>query len=152
MRNHKYTDKLLLILCSVLLFIICYSSGSTAQEIAEEEYLAEVRPGPPGQALPVDVGIVVIDIDSIDGAQQSFVANFALLAKWKDPRLAKDIDYTRIMDLDDIWIPNLQILNQQKLFRTIENQAEVSPDGTVVYVQRYWGTLSYPMNLEDFSL
>ncbi|GJM15002.1 MAG: hypothetical protein DHS20C13_03290 [Thermodesulfobacteriota bacterium] len=121
-----------------------------AQEELQEQYLAEVRPGNQDTALPIKVGIIVIDIDGIDGAQQSFVANFALIAEWKDPRLAADIDHIRIMKTEDIWTPYLQILNQQKLFETFPDQVQVLPDGTVSYVQRYWGTMSYPMNLEDF--
>lgn len=150
MKNTNTQGKLLLLFCATLLLFCFFSGASYSQETAEQEYLAEVRPGPPDQDLEIKMGLVVVDIDSIDGAQQSFVANFAILASWKDPRLAKDIDYTRVMSADDVWTPVIQILNQQKLFQTIANQVEVSPDGTVVYGQRYWGTLSYPMNLEDF--
>ena len=150
MKNNYMAARLFILFCGTLLLLNFLQSAASAQETEAEEYLAEVRPGNPDQDLEITVGFVVIDIDSIDGAQQSFVANFAVLASWKDPRLVEDVDYTRIMDTDDIWVPDLQILNQQKLFQTISDKAEVSPDGTVVYGQRYWGTLSYPMNLEDF--
>ncbi len=134
-----------------LFFLAVFASGSAqAQETKQEEYLSEVRPGPQDQKLPVSAGIIVIDIDGIDGAQQSFVANFAIIVEWKDPRLAEDIDYIRVIDRENVWTPSLQILNQQKLFETFPEQVQVLPDGTVTYVQRYWGTLSYPMNLEDF--
>ncbi|CAN0542497.1 unnamed protein product, partial [Scytosiphon promiscuus] len=73
-----------------------------------------VRPGKEGEPIPVSLGIAVVDIDTIDGAQQSFVANFAISAQWKDPRLAKDVDYVRVTETEDIWTPNLHILNQQK--------------------------------------
>ncbi len=134
-----------------LFFLAVFASGSAqAQETAQEEYLAEVRPGPQDEDFPVSVGIIVIDIDGIDGAQQSFVANFAVIVEWKDLRLAEDIDYVRVMDMSDVWTPYLQILNQQKLFETFPEQVQVLPDGTVTHVQRYWGTLSYPMNLAEF--
>ena len=143
------------ILFSIFLaaFILPLAASTTfADRITQDEYLAEVRPGPNDQPFPLTIGFVVIDIDSIDGAQQSFVANFAIRVTWKDPRLATDLDFVRVIDADDVWTPTLQILNQQKLFETFPNQVEVAPDGTVIYAQRYWGALSYPMNLKDFPL
>jgi len=131
---------------------ILASYTAVAEQISQEEYVAEVRPGPEDEQILVKIGVVVLDIDSIDGANQSFAANFALSAQWKDSRLAKDTDSLRIMDLDKVWNPTLQILNQQKIFKTFTDKAEVSPDGTVIHRQRYWGTLSYPMNLKDFPL
>jgi len=153
----KIQDNFARIILYLFLFI-CVLVPLTAQaqedaaETAEEEYIAEVRPGPKDKPVPIKLGVVVVDIDSVDGANQLFVANFGVIAEWNDPRLAKDIDFIRVMDTDDVWTPNIQILNQQKLFETLPDQVEVSPDGTVNYVQRYWGTLSYPMNLRDFPL
>lgn len=155
MKTFVNYSKILLASYTLLCLFIAISGTALAQEVIEEEvveseYLSEVRPGPQNQEFPIKLGFVIVDIDSIDGAQQSFVANFAVLASWVDPRLAKDINYVRIMETDNVWIPNLQILNQQKLFDTFPDQVEVAPDGRVSYGQRYWGTLSYPMNLEDF--
>lgn len=135
-----------------LFCIFTFADGALAQEPLQKEYLAEVRPGPHDQDFPVKVGIIVVDIDSIDGARQSFVANFAVIVEWKDPRLAEDIDYIRVMNAADVWTPYLQILNQQKLFDTFPDQVQVLPDGTVIDVKRYWGTLSYPMNLKEFPV
>ena len=151
----KSSHRTLLILCGVFFLLLTGSLETRAQEESSEDgsqehYIAEVRPGPKDKPVPIKMGIVVIDIDSIDGANQTFVANFAILADWKDPRLAQDVDYIRVMDVDDVWTPNIQILNQQKLFGTYPAQVEVSPDGSINYIQRYWGTLSYPMNLKDF--
>ncbi len=123
-----------------------------ADEELEEVYISQVRPGPKDEKTPVNIGVVVIDVDTIDGANQSFIANFAVSAQWQDPRMAKDTDSVRMIDVVDIWRPNLQILNQQKLFKTFPDKVEVSPDGTVTYRQRFWGTLSYPMNLKDFPI
>ncbi len=149
--NRDYSE-ILLYLCCVLFLAVSAAVPTLAQEESQDEYLAEVRPGYGDQKTPVNIGVIVVDIDNIDGAQQSFVANFAVSAQWKDPRLAKDTNSVRIMELNNIWSPNLQILNQQKLFKTFPEKVEVSPDGTVIYRQRYWGTLSYPMNLKDFPL
>ena len=145
-------SKTLLALFALVFLIVHGGFVTSAQETAEDEFIAEVRPGDQSESFPIELGIVVIDIDSIDGAQQSFVANFAIRVTWKDPRLATDVDFVRVMDTDNVWTPTLQILNQQKLFATFPDQVEVAPDGTVIYAQRYWGALSYPMNLKDFPL
>jgi len=143
-----------IVLCLVLSTLATFAA--IAQEDAvqpeQDELISKIRPGPQDEVLPIEVGIIVIDIDSIDGANQLFVANFAVIAEWKDPRLAEDINYIRVVDAEDVWTPNLQVLNQQKLFSTFPDQVQVAPDGTVTYPQRYWGTMSYPMNLEDFPL
>jgi hypothetical protein len=144
--------RILQCICCMIFLVALAANAVLAQVEVNEKSLAEVRPGPGGQQTTVNIGIIVLDIDSIDGANQSFVANFAVTAQWKDPRLAKDTDAMRIMGLDKVWSPTLQILNQQKLFKTFQDKAEVSPDGTVIHRQRYWGTLSYPMNLKDFPL
>ena len=155
MKINMVYSRILLCLCGLFCLVIFISNTALAQdeqieEVVEVEYLSEVRPGGRDSTLPIKVGMLVVDIDGVDGAQQSFVANFALIAEWKDPRLATDINHIRVMNTEDIWTPYLQILNQQKLFETFPDQVQVLPDGTVTYVQRYWGTLSYPMNLEDF--
>lgn len=142
----------LMFLFTVTFLMLHVGLVAIAQETAEDEYIAEVRPGDQSEKFPIKVGFIVIDIDGVDGAQQSFVANFAIVAEWNDPRLIEDIDYIRVMDADDVWTPNLQILNQQKLFTTFRDEVVVQADGDVTYTQRYWGTLSYPMNLKDFPL
>ena len=150
MKIYKNFSNILLGLFCLFLLMISVADTPYAQENTQELLSSKIRPGPQDQDFPVKIGIVVVDIDNIDGAQQSFVANFAVIAQWQDPRLAHDNDAIIVMDTDDLWIPNIQILNQQKLFQTFPDQVQVSPDGTVSYGQRYWGTLSYPMNLADF--
>ena len=150
MKNNSNYTRIFLCICCVFFLMVLAADDVLAEEELNEGYLYQVRPGPKNEKTPVNIGVVVIDIDTIDGANQSFVANFAASAQWQDPRMAKDTDSVRIIDVVDIWSPNLQILNQQKLFKTFPDKVEVSPDGTVTYRQRFWGTLSYPMNLEDF--
>ena len=123
---------------------------AAAQETTFGEYFSDIRPGPKDKPTEVNIGIAVLDIDNIDGANQSFTANFLISMQWEDPRLANTTTTSRKMNLDDIWTPGLQIVNQQKLFKTFADTAEVTPEGTVIYRQRYWGNLSYPMNLRNF--
>jgi len=52
--------------------------------------------------------------------------------------------------LVDIWYPNIQILNQQRIVATFPKTAEIRPNGTVIYRQRYWGNFSQPLKLDSF--
>jgi len=125
---------------------------SAAEEETLEEYLSDMRPGPKDKPTEIKIGVAVLNIDNINGADQSFTANLVITALWKDPRLATARNSRRTLNLDEVWNPSLQIVNQQKLFKTFRDVVEISPEGTVFYRQRYWGTFSYPMNLRDFPL
>ena len=62
----------------------------------------------------VKIAALVLDIDDVDSANQSFEANLFFQFHWNDPRLAHD---GRIlsMPLSSVWNPGLQIVNQQRL-------------------------------------
>lgn len=95
----------------------------------------------------------VIDIDSIDGANQSFSANFYVSIRWHDKRLAEDVESIRQLPLDKVWNPRILIVNQAgKVWETLPKIVEVTPDGTVTYRQRYVGPLSQPLTLSNFPM
>ena len=109
------------------------------------------RPNPEQGSTPVTVGIFVLDLDAIDSAAQSFDANIYFEASWRDLRLAdQSLSGVRTVALKDIWNPRLQILNQQRLWVTLPEEAEVSPDGTVIQRARVWGSFSQPLDLRSF--
>ncbi|GAA4848479.1 hypothetical protein [Algivirga pacifica] len=109
------------------------------------------RPNPE-EPTRVEVGLVISDIDDIDDAEQSFVANFYFQARWHDPRLEhKGLGSMRV-SLDSIWHPSFQMLNQQKVWATLPRVALVENDGTVILRARVWGNFSQPLHLEDFPL
>ena len=108
-----------------------------------------LRPDPKGEPTTVDISIRVIDLDEINGANQNFTANVAVMAEWKDKRLAGG-GGRRSMNLKEIWHPMLQIMNQQRVVKTFPEMAQVEPDGTVRVIQRYWGQFSNPLLLHDF--
>jgi hypothetical protein len=54
-------------------------------------------------------------------------------------------------DIDHIWNPGIQITNEIGLVRrTFPEVVYVDPDGTVTYRQRFVGSFSQPMDLDDF--
>ena len=111
------------------------------------------RPVPEGGGpTTIHVELVVLDVDEIDSANQSVTVNFFMRLRWEDPRLARLDGESTIYPLDDVWHPSPQIINQQKIWPTFQEQARVTPDGTVSYRQRYWGQISQPLDLHEFPL
>jgi hypothetical protein len=56
------------------------------------------------------------------------------------------------MALTEIWDPQLSVVNTVTAHKLFPERALVRPDGTVIYRQRYQGTLATPFNLRDFPL
>jgi len=106
--------------------------------------------GPP--PYQVYINVFVIDVDSIDSAEQNFTANIFYRLRWNDPGLAHSGDAPVVRPLDKVWNPGLQIINEQFLRRTFADVVKIHPDGTVVHRQRVWGTFSQPLDLREFPL
>ncbi|MEN8163658.1 MAG: hypothetical protein ABFS37_05970 [Acidobacteriota bacterium] len=123
------------------LFLGFFAGGAAAADL-----LVPDGDGP----VPVTVLVYMLDVDEIDSSQQTFTANVFLKYDWTDPRLAHAGTGPVIKAMDEIWHPHLQILNQQKLWKTFDEHFEVFPDGHVSYRQRVWGDFSQPMDLRDY--
>ena len=134
-------------ICSVIvLFGFLLMPGMSAQA---EEFFS--RPEAAAGPTNVEVGIWVVDIDSIDSVQQNFIANIFILMKWRDPRLAHGGKGVLKRRLVDIWSPQMIIANEIGIVRkTIPEIVDVQSDGTVTYRQRYVGPFSQPLRLKEF--
>jgi len=109
------------------------------------------RPGDLSQPTKVFAGIVVLDFDKVDTSEQSFVGNIFYGVKWTDKRLAHNNPEPIKLPISNVWVPHVQIYNQQRLQKTFpEDVVEVSPDGEVYFRQRVWGSFSQPLTLNDF--
>jgi hypothetical protein len=92
----------------------------------------------------------ILDIHSINSSDQSFTGNVFYRLRWQDARLAGASTQNRILPLEAVWHPQLQIINQQKVWKTFPDEVSVSPQGEVLYRQRVCGSFSQPMNLREF--
>lgn len=112
------------------------------------------RPDPEGVPTKVSVGIVFLDVTKIDDVNQTFTADFYFIYRWSDPRLdvsgEENAPDVRLYESDEIWNPQLVLLNQRNLKDYYDEVLRVDVSGNVQYVQRFFGELSSPLDLKDY--
>ncbi len=138
------TKKIYLSLVSLLAISILDAGGAEMPAVIE-------RPGADDGPTRVSIGIWMVDITSIDSAQQSFTAEMALVLRWKDPRLAHTGNGVVRYPLEQVWHPRIAVVNEtNSVSRKFPDLVEVEPDGRVTYRQRYAGAFSQPLRLRSF--
>jgi len=108
------------------------------------------RPAPEQGPTRVTLVVFFINVTEINSAKQSFTANVYAEARWRDERLAHPGRGPVRKDLEAVWNPRLQIVNQRNITFTFPDLVEISPGGDVTYRQRMWGDFSQPLNLREF--
>src|SRR5881409_3109195 len=109
------------------------------------------RPNANSGPTEISVGMWVVDISSIDSAQQTFTAEIAVVLRWKDPRLAHTGNGVVRYPLEQIWHPRVSIVNEtNSVSRRLPESVEVESDGTVTYRQRYVGAFTQALRLRSF--
>ena len=97
----------------------------------------------------VITSLYILDIGGIDDHKQEFTADVVIEARWRDPRLASGSNACRY-NIDSIWHPWVQIFNQRFIHAYLEPQVQVDAQGTISYVQRYYGAFANPLELRRF--
>jgi hypothetical protein len=134
---------------AVFLFSLVIMTGATVTGAQE---LTGTRPGNDGQPLTISGTLFLLDVSKIDGADQSFTADVFMMLRWRDERLASTAQGMRRLPLKSVWEPRVQIINQRRIWKAFPEEVDVSPDGTVVYRQRYYGQFASALDLRDFPL
>jgi len=142
------------------IFIVTFSAKTLAASSQEEEQpqirrVAGIsRPDPEGVPTKVTVGIYVIDLMAVDDLRQTFTGDFFAILSWEDPRLALDPDDKlgppRIFQMDEIWWPEMMIINERNLDTYYNDIFRVDSKGHVDYIQRFQGELTTNLALQDF--
>ena len=109
------------------------------------------RPVPEGGG-PTEIrcAIAVLDVDEINDAGQNFTVSVYTRFEWDDPREAHGGTGKGIKELNEVWNPRFLLINRQKTWSSIGGNVEITPEGTVIYREQFWGDFSQPMNLHDF--
>ena len=139
MGSHRRT---LLILAACLAATLASTSPARAQETGADLAANQVR--------EVRISFYLADLVEISGADQSFSADVFVAAEWDDVDLADESTGARILGLDEVWHPQLIILNERGVTPSMPEEVLVSPDGIVRYLQRFNGRFSAPMDLRGF--
>jgi neurotransmitter-gated ion-channel len=105
-----------------------------------------------GRPTPVRLELYLVDLHEIFGSEQAFLADVAMKAEWRDPRLAGRWSGVRGVPLNEIWNPRLQLLNQRGVTLVLPPRVEVDATGRVTYRQLFSGRFSARMNFTDFPL
>jgi Neurotransmitter-gated ion-channel ligand binding domain len=124
-----------------------------ATAIVAEDAAKGRRPDESKGPTTVHFLVFILDINNINAAAQNFTANVFLRLRWKDTRLANPEGEIRQIPIDEIWNPQALFSNQMgPISRSLPDVAQVHPDGTVLYFQRYTGTFSQRLMLADFPM
>jgi hypothetical protein len=111
-------------------------------------------PVKPNQKLNDAIGIHVINISSIDEVTEQFMLDAYLVESWKDQRLAfspvSGDDNLRYYSLTDMWVPKVEIVNAASPRNGYDTALSVSPDGTVLYNERFRVAVSSQFLLRRF--
>src|SRR4030095_13098528 len=109
------------------------------------------RPNADSGPTEISVGMWVVDISTIDSAQQTFTAEIAVVLRWKDSRLAHTGKGIVRYPLEQIWHPRVGIVNEtNSVSRKMPALVEVDPEGTVNSWQLYAGSFTQPLRLLSF--
>ena len=111
------------------------------------------RPDPVGVPTKVNIGIYIFDIVAVDNLSQTFTADFFVTLSWKDTRLALGPDAgqksPRIYRKNEIWTPQMTILNERDLDIFFDDILRVDSAGHVEYRQRFQGQLTTTLELQN---
>lgn len=125
-----------------------------AEKVLTERLLARdiagPRPDPPGKATEVNISMYLYDVSKINGANQNFDTDFQIVYRWLDPRLASKENKIRQFSLEDIWNPQINIMNFKDVKPLRKDKVFVDSNGRCVYTQRYLAKFTVPLNLKDF--
>ncbi|WP_415407285.1 hypothetical protein ACLHDG_01795 [Sulfurovum sp. CS9] len=127
--------------------ILLYSLGSIS--LLQASKLTS-NPGTIDDPVVVNVTMLLLNVNEIESASQSFNANVFFQLEWQDDRLTHSGKDMQKYKLDDIWHPNMTFANETHLRRTFPRIAHVSPSGHVVFIQRVVGDFSQALNLSEF--
>jgi len=141
------------------LFAAAFAALATATRA--DEPIPAGMPNPPARPTKVECAVLIVDVVNIDDVNESFQAEIAILASWRDPRLAFDPQaegtdvklFQGSFQFNEVfkgWWPQLVILNEVGREEPKAVTVMVSPDGTVRYREQRNAVLETPMELHDF--
>jgi Neurotransmitter-gated ion-channel ligand binding domain/Neurotransmitter-gated ion-channel transmembrane region len=141
---------------ALLLLICCAPRAADAEApvpVGEQNEMLR-PPLNDGKPVVVSIALHVINLADIDEVSERFNLMFYLLAQWQDPRLAFNprdpTERFHVFSPTQIWHPRLEFINELGSQPTGDAMLRVSPDGTVLYLERTSSELSTRFSLRRF--
>ncbi len=140
----------------LLLSAETFAEGTSEDPCIVPTAMDRIRPAPREEPTEVSISMYVLDIENIDDINQDFTVDVVINQQWHDPRLINQAALKKYPDirctyeLRDVWNPKLTIYNLRDLKPILDKVVTVKPDGSVNYLQRYFGTLTAHLNLRNF--
>jgi hypothetical protein len=157
----KHTGRTL----GILIYAVICASTALAQpanapadspQSDEPDLYSRSATAQPGSALvwkppsTLDLFIFVVDVDSVNSANQNFAASVYYVARWNNPALRHEDPDPITRSASEIWAPHLTIVNQQQSWAAFPNSVQILPNGDIVMRQKVWGWFSQPLDLRNF--
>jgi len=150
--NYSFKHLLIIFLCLFSVVFTAEQASAASCVTLNDSY--RTRPNAKHEVTPVDVAVYVLNVQSINDVNQNYIIDMVAELKWKDSRLIVGTSETGretcTYKLDDVWNPEIYIFNLDNAQRLLPRDVEVSPDGTVKYLQRLHGSLLAPLDLRNF--
>ena len=94
-------------------------------------------------SIEVFTTLTLVDVLQINDNQQTMSVDFVVRLRWVDPAWQGGSQSLTNLELENIWHPELQIINARNISPKIDATAiNAYPDGSIVFRQRYYGELS----------
>ncbi|MBI3268150.1 MAG: hypothetical protein HYZ53_03945 [Planctomycetes bacterium] len=141
---------------SAVALVLCFTSHASRAAHAAPPPVDPLllRPAAEKGPTPVAVGLEYADFQAIHEEVENFSAMGHLHVTWNDPRLAFDpaTEGTRSKPVrkEDIWTPDVQIMNSPTVDRVLQETCRIAPDGTVRVTTRFSLELNTPMDFRLF--
>ena len=109
---------------------------------------SDQRPPPTDQPTEVQLGMYLLDVVEINDSEQTITIDLGVSMRWTDPRLVDKAG--QIIPMEDVWVPNLQLMSNNDIRLTKPKVVQVSQGGQAEYLQRYIGTMWHSSDLSRF--
>jgi len=137
-------------LAGLLIPVLAHASQSGA--IASTQEPSVVQAAATDSPIQVSIALHVLDLLKIDDADQTAFVDFALWVSWEDADLRSPGAGDRYFSPNQIWVPNVQVINSLSLTNRRVDVVEVDEQGHASYRKRLLGTISIPRDLTDFPI
>lgn len=103
------------------------------------------RPGAAGGPTEIMASVIMLDLDTVNDANQSYEANVYVELMWTDPRLRDEP-----VAESNVWRPRVAIGNRQQAWAILPESLEIGGNGSLRLSQNVWGSFSQPLDLRRF--